>query len=46
MVLSRLQEKLGDDILEPYTHLSDLNNMINNLPNIKKYIETRPKTNL
>jgi hypothetical protein len=44
MVLTNLKETFEPEILAPFKHLDDLNEMVNDLPNIKKYIEARPKT--
>ena len=44
MVLTNLKETFDPEILAPFKHLHDLNEMVNDLPSIKKYIEARPKT--
>ena len=46
MVLTNLKEKVGAEVLESHKELSQLNDMVNDLPNIKKYIEARPKTDI
>ena len=46
MVLTNLKEKFGADLLDSYKELSQLNDLVNDLPNIKKYIEARPKTDI
>ncbi len=46
MVLTNLKETFEPEILAPFKHLDDLNEMVNDLPNIKKYIEARPKTTI
>ena len=46
MVLTNLKEKVGAEVLESHKELSQLNDMVNDLPNIKKYIKARPKTDI
>ena len=45
-VLTNLKEKVGAEVLESHKELSQLNDMVNDLPNIKKYIKARPKTDI
>ena len=46
MVLTGLKEKMGDDLLKPFSHLVTLRDHVYNLPNIKNWVETRPKTDM
>jgi hypothetical protein len=45
-LLSGLKERIGENILDGTKHLAALTDGVINLPNIKKWIETRPKTDV
>ena len=45
-LLSGLQDRMGSQILDETKHLAALTHDVINLPNIKKWIETRPKTDV
>jgi hypothetical protein len=44
MRLGGLKDKYGADVLKDFPHLKDLLDRTSNLPNIKHWLETRPKT--
>jgi hypothetical protein len=46
MVVTGLKEKVGDAALEPFPKLSELRDHVYNLPNIKHWVEIRPKTEM
>jgi hypothetical protein len=43
MVMTGLKEKVGDEALTAFPHLRD---HVNGLPDIKHWVETRPKTEM
>jgi hypothetical protein len=46
MVVTGLKEKVGDEALTAFPHLSALRDHVYGLPNIKHWVETRPKTDM
>ena len=45
-VVTGLKEKLGDEALKAFPKLSALRDHVYGLPNIKHWVETRPKTDM
>jgi glutathione S-transferase len=45
-LLSGLKDRIGPNILDSTPHLASLVDDVINLPNIKGWIETRPKTDV
>jgi hypothetical protein len=43
---SPMTERFGDSVIENSPHLKKLVEHVANIPQIKKYVETRPKTTL
>jgi len=46
MVVTGLKERVGEEAIRPFPHLSALRDHVYGLPNIKHWIETRPKTDM
>jgi hypothetical protein len=46
MVVTGLKDRVGDEAIKPFPHLSALREHVYGLPNIKHWIETRPKTDM
>jgi hypothetical protein len=41
-----MTERFGDSVIDSSPHLKKLVEHVGNIPQIKKYVETRPKTHI